>query len=139
MASAKLGKDSIFKVDNSGGTLTNLHGAGNGLMSVTYNLSQGSREIPGGGSEVRRQTLGKKDLTVTVQCDENSVTEPVFGGGAEGDTRSIEIGPGGSSTGYTKITAEMLIESVQETSPHNDAVTYSVQMVLADSLTVGSY
>lgn len=136
------GKDAVFKLDDSGGTLrdisnhvdnvSGLPGA-RALSEVTSYGDTGDRFIPG--------TQGVS-FTVTGQFDSAASTgsATVLNGlRTAAATSTYEYGPEGSTTGKIKYTGECWMESFTVDASVKDKVPFSATFRTDNAITVSSF
>lgn len=136
------GKDSVFKVDDSGGTLRDISNdvdnvsglpAARALADVTSYGDAGERFYPG---------LQGATFTVTGQFNSAATTGSVTvlnGLRTAANTATFEYGPEGSTTGKIKYTAECWLESFTTDSSVKDKVPFSATFRMDNGLTVTTF
>ena len=94
------GKSTIFKIDNSGGSLTDISAY---LDNVDFPLSSDTAEVTTFGSSSKSYVAGLKDATISIggswDATADGVLAPIVGQAA---TVSFEYGPAGSTAGNIK-------------------------------------
>lgn len=136
------GKDAVFKIDDSGGSLRDISGHVNNvsglpsaraLADVTAYGDAGERFIPG---------LQGAQFTVTGNFDSAATTgsATVLNGLRTTTTTStFEYGPEGGTTGKIKYTAECWLENLSVDSSVTDKVPFSAQFRMDNGLTVSTF
>lgn len=136
------GKSSIFKLDDSGGTLRTLTSyvdsvqglpAGRNLSEVTVFGDGGTKSIPG---------LVNATFTISGHFDSTATTGPnavLNSLRAASATASFEYGPEGSSTGNTKFSGECWMTEYTVNSAVADKVGFSATFQVDGTVTAGTY
>ncbi|MFI9552647.1 hypothetical protein [Nonomuraea endophytica] len=137
------GKNSVFAVDDTGGTLRtlsqyvdNVSGlpGSRDLSEVTAFGDQGVKNIPG---------LVNTTFSVSGHFDSTATTGPdvVMGGLLAGQTATatFEYGPEGSTTGKIKYSGEAWITSYTAESGVGDKVSFSAEFQVDGVVTRGTY
>lgn len=136
------GKSSIFKLDDSGGTLRTLTSyvdsvqglpAGRNLSEVTVFGDSGTKSVPG---------LVNATFTISGHFDSTATTGPnavLNSLRAASATASFEYGPEGSSTGNTKFSGECWMTEYTVNSAVTDKVGFSATFQVDGTVTAGTY
>ena len=137
------GKNSVFSVDDTGGTLRtisqyvdNVSGlpGSRDLSEVTAFGDQGTKNIPG---------LVNTSFSISGHFDSTVTTGPdaVLGALMTGQTAtaSFEYGPEGSTTGKVKYSGEAWISSYTAESSVSDKVSFSAEFQVDGVVTRGTY
>lgn len=136
------GKSSIFKLDDSGGTLRTLTSyvdsvqglpAGRNLSEVTVFGDSGTKSVPG---------LVNATFTISGHFDSTATTGPnavLNSLRAASATASFEYGPEGSSTGNTKFSGECWMTEYTVNSAVADKVGFSATFQVDGTVTAGTY
>lgn len=133
------GKNAVFKVDNSGGTLTDISAYLSEVSmprsietaeTTTFGVTGGAKTYVTGLNDSTLSVSGKFDSTV----DAHLVA--VIGQDA---TLSFEYGPAGSTTGYIKFTGECILTKYDLSSPVGDVVTFSADFQISGPVTRATY
>lgn len=133
------GKNAVFKVDNSGGTLTDISAyihevtlprAIETAETTTFGVTGGSKTYVTGLNDATISVSGKYDSTVDAHL------AGVLGQDA---TLSFEYGPAGSTTGYIKFTGECIMTKYDLSSPVGDVVSFSADFQVSGAITRGTY
>ena len=101
MPDGELGKNSVLKVGPAANNLTAITGDGTGLADYEITDENSTREVPGSGDAVRRQSLERKDGGLTITMDLNSLSRPLFFG-QSGERLFFEEGIVGETAGDPK-------------------------------------
>ena len=137
MADAFRGKDVYLKAGPAANNLTEISGEGNGLQVVNLTRTPNIRQIPGGGTDIRRQSMDMLDNQFPFTVDKNPVTEPLFEG-KEGQRIYFEYGASGNATGKTKQTFSGFA-TIDSPAPFDGAVQYSINIMIDGGVTKGTY
>lgn len=137
MPTFRHGKNASFKVDNSGGTLTDIS---NTLNSVTFPREIETLETTSFGSSTRSYVVGFSDATISVEGSFDATVDAHLAGilGQEASV-SFEYGPEGTTAGYVKYTGEALMTSYETSAGVGDIVTYSAEFQVTGAITRGTF
>lgn len=136
------GKDSVFKLDDSGGTLRTLSQyidevsglpGGRDLAEVTAFGDAGTKSIPG-LQDVGFSISGHFDSTATT--GPNAVINSLRTATA---TASFEYGPEGGTTGKVKFSGECWLEEYEVESSVGDKVSFSAEFKVDGTVTSGTF
>ena len=129
------GKNSSFKVDNSGGTLTDISAY---LTDVSMPRSIETAETTTfgvtGGSKT--YVLGLNDATVSISGRFDSTVDAHLAGilGQEASV-SFEYGPEGTTAGRVKYTGEAYMTKYDTSAPVGDVVSFSADFQVTGAVT----
>lgn len=133
------GKNAVFKVDNSGGTLTDISAY---LTDVSLPRSIETAETTtfGATGGAKTYVVGLNDSTVSISGKFDATADAHLAGilGQEASV-SFEYGPAGSTTGYVKFTGEAYLTKYDLSSPVGDVVTFSADFQVTGVVTRGTY
>ena len=133
------GKNAVFKLDNSGGTLTDISAYLTDVSlprsigtseTTTFGVTGGSKTYVVGLNDATISISGKYDATVDAQL------VAVLG---QDSSLSFEYGPAGSTTGYIKFTGESFLTKYDVKAPVGDVVTFSADLQVTGSITRATY
>ena len=131
------GKSTDFRIDNSGGTLTDISGY---CDSVDFPQTVETAETTVFGGTNKTYIVGLKDTTVSFSGKWDSTLDgilaPILGQAA---TVTIQYGPAGTTAGNVKYTAEAILTSYQTTGAVGDVVTFSAEAQVTGVVTRGTY
>jgi hypothetical protein len=138
----KHGKATVFKMDNSAGSLTDLSAY---MDEVGFPRETEAAETTTFGKQDKTYIVGLSDSSFScsgkadVTCD--GVIEGARAALSAGtiDTVSFEYGPSGSATGQPKYSGEALITSYEQSSPVGDVVTFSLALQVTGVVTRGTW
>jgi len=127
------GKDSVFKVDNSGGTLTDISSYVN---SVDFPETADVAETTTLGDGSKTYIVGLKDSTLSVAGLWDSTLDGILGAViGQSATLSFEYSPEGTGSGAIKYTGECILTSYAQNSPVGDVVSYSADFQVSGDVT----
>jgi predicted secreted protein len=137
MPTFRHGKNSVFKVDNSGGTLTDIS---NVLNNVSMPREIETVETTSFGSSYRTYVVGFQNATISVEGTWDATVDAHLAGILGQDaTVSFEYGPEGSSAGYIKYTGEAYVTSYETSGAVGEVVTFSAELQVSGAITRGTY
>jgi hypothetical protein len=136
------GKDSVFKIDDSGGTLRTLTSyvdnvsglpGGRDLSEVTAFGDSGTKSIPG-LVDVSFSISGHFDSTATT--GPNAVLNSLRAATA---TATFEYGPEGGTTGKVKFSGECWMTEYEVEAEVDDKVSFSAEFQVDGTVTAGTF
>lgn len=129
----KHGKNTVFKVDNSGGTLTDISSY---LNSVTLPRSVETGETTSFGNSAKTYIVGLSDSTLSVDGTWDATVDAHLAGVLGQDASlTFEYGPEGSGSGAIKYTGECYLTSFETSSPVADVVKFSAEFQVTGTVT----
>jgi len=137
MPTFRHGKSTVFKVDNSGGTLTDIS---NSLTDVSFPQSVDTAETSAFGSSAKTYVVGLTDATISVSgMFDATVDAHLSGILAQAATVSFEYGPEGSTATFVKYTGEAILTSYEKSGAIGDMVSFSAEFQVSGAVTRGTY
>ena len=133
------GKDSVFKLDNASGSLTDISSYVN---NVDFPESADVSETTTLGSAGNSKTYiaGLKDATISLSGLWDSTADAIFGAVVgQSATLSFEYSPEGTTGGNIKYEGEAILTSYAISSPVGDAVGYSADLQVSGAVTRGTH
>jgi hypothetical protein len=139
MPTFRHGKNAVFKVDNSGGTLTDISSSLTDVSlprsietaeTTTFGVTGGAKTYITGLNDATLSVSGRFDATVDAHL------AGILGQDA---TVSFEYGPAGSTVGYIKFTGEGIMTKYDLSSPVGDVVSFSADFQITGPVTRGTY
>lgn len=131
------GKDSVFKLDNSGGSLTDISTYVN---NVDFPETADVSETTTLGADNKTYIAGLKDATISLSGLWDSTADAIFGAVVgQSATLSFEYSPEGTTGGNIKYTGEAILTSYAISSPVGDAVGYSADLQVSGAITRGTH
>lgn len=133
----KHGKNAVFKVDNSGGTLTNISTY---LNNVSFPRSVETGETTSFGNSAKTYIVGLSDSTISVDGTWDATVDAHLAAVLGQDASlSFEYGPEGSGSGSVKFTGECYLTSYETSSPVADVVKFTAEFQVTGTVTRGTY
>ena len=135
------GKETVFKLDDSGGTLRTLTTY---LNEVNFPREQDLTETTTFGASFKTFLAGFSDAKISIKgnWDPTATTGPdvVLSGllGAA-NTATFEYGPEGSTAGDIKYTGECILTSYEIDSSIDGAVEFSAELQVSGTITRTTY
>lgn len=127
------GKDSVFKLDNSGGALTDISTYVN---SVDFPETADVAETTTLGDGSKSYIVGLKDATLSISGLWDSTLDGILGAVVgQSATLSFEYSPEGTTGGNVKYTGECILTSYSQSSPVGDVVGFSADMQVSGDVT----
>ena len=137
MPTFRHGKSTVFKVDNSGGTLTDIS---NTLTDVSFPQSVDTAETSTFGSSAKSYVVGLSDATFSISGNFDATVDAHLAGIlGQAASVSFEYGPEGSTATYVKYTGECYLTSYEKSGAIGDVVTYSAEFQVTGAVTRGAY
>jgi len=137
MPTFRHGKSTVFKVDNSGGTLTDIS---NTLTDVSFPQSVDTAETSAFGSSAKSYVVGLTDSTISVSGNWDATVDAhlaaILG---QASSVSFEYGPEGSTSTYVKYSGECYLTSYEKSGAIGDVVTYSAEFQVTGAVTRGTW
>ena len=133
----KHGKNASFKVDNSGGTLTDISSY---LNEISLPRSIETGETTSFGNSAKTYLVGLSDSTLSISGTWDATLDAHLAGIiGQAASVSFEYGPEGTSTGSIKYTGESYLTSFETSSPVADVVTFSAEFQVTGTVTRGTF
>lgn len=127
------GKDSVFKIDNASGSLTDISAYVN---SVDFPQTVDVAETTVLGKDNKTFIVGLKDATLSLAGLWDATVDAIFGAViGQSATLSFEYSPEGTGSGAVKYTGECIVTSYGKNSPVGEVVTYSLDAQVSDAVT----
>jgi len=131
------GKDSVFKLDNSSGTLTDISSYVN---NVDFPETADVAETTTLGAGSKTYIVGLKDATISIGGLWDSTADAIFGAVVgQSASLSFEYSPEGTTVGNVKYTGEAILTSYAVSSPVGDVVAYSADLQVTGDVTRGTH
>ncbi|MHA2046603.1 MAG: phage tail tube protein [Candidatus Thorarchaeota archaeon] len=130
------GKNTVFKVDNSGGTLTDISAYCN---NVDFPREVDTPEVTTFGNDDRKYIVGLRGATISVTGFWDATLDGVIGQIVGTGEVSFEYGPAGSTGGNIKYTGECILTNYTQTGPVDGAVSFSADFQITDAVVRGTY
>ena len=131
------GKDSVFKLDNAGGALTDISAFVN---SVDFPETADVAETTTLGDSSKSYIVGLKDATISLAGLYDSTLDAILGAVVgQSATLSYEYSPEGTGSGKIKYTGECILTSYSQSSPVGDVVGFSADLQVSGDVTRGTH
>ncbi len=131
------GKDSVFKLDNASGSLTDISTYVN---NVDFPETADVSETTTLGADNKTYIAGLKDATISIAGLWDATADAIFGAVVgQSATLSYEYSPEGTASGKIKYTGEAILTSYAISSPVGDAVGYSADLQVSGAVTRGTH
>tara|TARA_R100000773_G_scaffold16961_1_gene15481 strand:- start:131 stop:541 length:411 start_codon:yes stop_codon:yes gene_type:complete len=131
------GKDSVFKLDNAGGALTDISAFVN---SVDFPETADVAETTTLGDSSKSYIVGLKDATISLAGLYDSTLDAILGAVVgQSATLSFEYSPEGTTGGNVKYTGECILTSYSLSSPVGDVVGFSADLQVSGDVTRGTH
>ena len=131
------GRTTDFRVDNSGGTLTDI---GAYCDNVDFPQVVETAETTTFGDASKDYIVGLRDATISIDGKWDAVLDtvlaPILGQTA---SASFQYGPAGSTASNIRYTGECYCTSYQVTGAVGDVVTFSAEFQVTGNVTRGTY
>lgn len=129
----KHGKNAVFKIDNSAGSLTDISSYVN-EASLPRSIETGETTVF--GNSAKTYVVGLTDATISISGPWDPTLDSTLAGILGQDaSKTFEYGPEGSGSGATKYTGECYMTSYETSSPVADVVTFSAEFQVTGTIT----
>lgn len=137
MPTFRHGKSTVFKVDNSGGTLTDIS---NTLTDVSFPQSVDTAETSAFGSSAKSYIVGLTDSTLSISGNYDATVDAHLAGVlGQAATLSFEYGPEGSTVSFVKYSGECILTSYEKSGAIGDVVSFSAEFQVSGAITRGAF
>lgn len=137
MPTFRHGKSTVFKIDDSGGTLRDISST---LTDVSFPRSIDTAESSSFGDSAKQYVVGLSDATISVSGNFDATIDGYLAGTVgQAATLSFEYGPEGSTSSYVKFSGECILTSYEVSGAIGDVVTYSAEFQVTGSVTRGTW
>ena len=131
------GKDSVFKLDNASGSLTDISSYVN---SIDFPETADVAETTVLGDDNKTYIVGLKDATLSLAGLWDSTIDGILGAViGQAATLSFEYSPEGTASGKVKYSGECILTSYAQSSPVGDVVGYSADFQVSAAVTRGTH
>ena len=131
------GKDSVFKLDNSGGSLTDISAFVN---NVDFPETADVAETSVLGASAKTYIVGLTDSTIGLTGFFDATADAIFGAViGQSATLSFEYSPEGTASGKIKYSGECILTNYALSSPVGDVVAYSGDLQVSGAVTRGTH
>ena len=131
------GKDSVFKLDNASGSLTDISAFVN---NVDFPETADVAETSVLGASNKTYLVGLKDATIGLTGFFDATADAIFGAViGQSATLSFEYSPEVTASGKIKYTGECILTNYALSSPVGDVVAYSGDLQVSGAVTRGTH
>tara|TARA_R100001015_G_C4607916_1_gene163067 strand:- start:875 stop:1285 length:411 start_codon:yes stop_codon:yes gene_type:complete len=131
------GSDSVFKIDNAGGSLTDISAFVN---NVDFPETADVAETTTLGASNKTYISGLKDATISLSGVWDATADAIFGAVVgQAATLSYEYSPQGTTGGNVKYTGECILTNYAISSPVGDVVAFSADLQVSGAVTRGTH
>ena len=131
------GKDSVFKLDNASGSLTDISAFVN---NVDFPETADVAETSVLGASNKTYLAGLKDATIGLTGFFDATADAIFGAViGQSATLSFEYSPEGTASGKIKYSGECILTNYALSSPVGDVVAYSGDLQVSGAVTRGTH
>ena len=134
---AALGKNSYLAVGPAANNLTVISTDGGGLASYELTETVPTREVPGTGDAMRRQSTDRADNNLSITIDLNATTRPLFFG-KSGDRLYFAEGIIGNASGSPMRTGSGFM-NVSQPVTTDDAIVLNITVDIDGPITQGTF
>ena len=131
------GKNSVFKLDNASGSLTDISAFVN---NVDFPETADVAETSVLGASNKTYIVGLKDATISISGLFDATVDAILGAVVgQTATLSYEYSPEGTASGKVKYTGEAILTNYALSSPVGDVVAYSADLQCSGAVTRGTH
>ena len=131
------GKNSVMKLDNASGSLTDISAFVN---NVDFPETADVAETSVLGASNKTYLAGLKDATIGLTGFFDATADAIFGAViGQSATLSFEYSPEGTGSGKVKYTGECILTNYALSSPVGDVVAYSGDLQVSGAVTRGTH
>ena len=131
------GKNSVFKLDNASGSLTDISAFVNNVdFPETADVAESSVL----GSSNKTYLVGLRDASISITGIFDATVDAILGAVVgQTATLSYEYSPEGTASGKVKYTGEAILTNYALSSPVGDVVAYSADLQCSGAVTRGTH
>ena len=135
------GKNLVFQLDTQSGTLKDISGWVESVDGLPPEVEMDQYACGGASGYSGIPGLQKGDIKIECIFDDttNSAWDIVKDYLSDSDTRSFELGPAGSTSGYAKISGELRIKKVGLPVKSTAGLRFTIDAMLDGACTIGVY
>ena len=131
------GSDSVFKIDNASGSLTEISSFVN---NVDFPETADVAETTTLGASNKTYISGLKDATISLGGVWDATADAIFGADVgQAATLSYEYSQEGTASGKVKYTGESILTNYAISSPVGDVVAFSADLQVSGAVTRGTH
>jgi len=133
MPTFRHGKATVFKLDNSSASLTDIS---NTLTDVSFPAKIDTAEVTAFGASAKSYIVGLTDGTISISGTFDATVDALFAGVVGYATAlNWNYGPEGSTVGFVKYTGLGYVTSYQKSGSVGDVVKYSAEIQITGAVT----
>lgn len=132
----KHGKNTSFKLDTSGGVLTDISTK---LNNVDFPREVELVETTTFQAGAKTYVVGFADAKISLQGRWDATIDAHLNGLIGFETASFEYGPEGTTTGMVKYTGEAILTKYQKTSPVNGVAGFTAELQVTGQTTRSTF
>ena len=131
------GKNSVFKLDNASGSLTDISAFVNNVdFPETADVAESSVL----GASNKTYLVGLRDASISISGLFDATVDAILGAVVgQTATLSYEYSPEGTASGKIKYTGECILTNYAMSSPVGDVVAYSADLQVSGAVTRGTH
>ena len=131
------GKNSVFKLDNASGSLTDISAFVNNVdFPETADVAESSVL----GASNKTYLVGLRDASISISGLFDATVDAILGAVVgQTATLSYEYSPEGTASGKIKYTGEAILTNYALSSPVGDVVAYSADLQCSGAVTRGTH
>ena len=131
------GKNSVFKLDNASGSLTDISAFVNNVdFPETADVAESSVL----GASNKTYLVGLRDASISISGLFDATVDAILGDVVgQTATLSYEYSPEGTASGKVKYTGEAILTNYALSSPVGDVVAYSADLQCSGAVTRGTH
>jgi hypothetical protein len=136
------GKNLVVKLDTQAGVLKTISAYVKSVDGLPGDMEMGDVTVGGGATGYAYFPIfGKAEFSLTCVFDDTSDSAWDVAKSYLSDTatRSFEVGPAGSTSGYVKLTGECRIKKVGLPVKVNEVLIFTIDCVVDGAVTIGTY
>ena len=127
----------VFKIDDTGGTPQDISAQ---VSEVTPSWDMDLESVEALGTQSKQYAAIQDDGTISVKGYWSAAIDGYIGSPTNWRTsRSIELGPDGSTSGKVKVTCEVMIKSYKPPVAASKLNEFTLELQKTGALTVGTY
>lgn len=130
------GKSTVFKIDNSGGTLTDISAYCN---NVDFPREVDAPETTTFGNDDRTYIVGLRTATLSVSGFWDATVDGILAGIVGSGIVSFQYGPQGSTAGEVQYEGECILTSYGQGSPVDGVATFTADFQITGAVTRTTY
>lgn len=126
------GSKAYLELDNASGSSINITPY---LNDASMSKELETAEVTTFGKTAKVYIQGLQDATISAEGDWDPALDAIIGDLAAQATRTFIFGPAGNTSGFIKYTGECIITSYEVSAGVGDALTFSLELQVTDTVT----